>query len=123
MAVRFVLDTNGILYALAGHLAEPLPKGRYFVSVISTLELLSFPAIEPAEEQQIHEFLTTATVVELTNAIKNAAIQLRRRYRLKLADAIIAGTAAVLGAELITNDRRLSNVAEITVLTVRRTEE
>lgn len=93
------------------------------MSVISTLELLSFPAIEPAEEQQIHEFLTTATVVELTNAIKNAAIQLRRRYRLKLADAIIAGTAAVLGAELITNDRRLSNVAEITVLTVRRTEE
>ena len=52
---------------------------------------------------------------------KHATIQLRKRHRLKLADAIIAGTAFSLGADLVSNDRRLANITEISIRTVRRT--
>jgi hypothetical protein len=34
-----VLDTNAVLYALGGRLAEPLPAGPYSVSVITALAL------------------------------------------------------------------------------------
>lgn len=39
--------------------------------------------------------------------VKEAAIRLRRRHGIKLPDAVIAATARVLRAELLTNDLRL----------------
>lgn len=38
-----VLDTNIVLYLLGGRLANPLPKAQYFISVITEMELLSYP--------------------------------------------------------------------------------
>ena len=35
-----LLDTNIVLYLLGSRLAEPLVSGRYFVSVITEIELL-----------------------------------------------------------------------------------
>jgi len=43
--VNKVLDTNAILYFLGGKVAQPLAPGRYFVSVISEMELLSYPSV------------------------------------------------------------------------------
>jgi hypothetical protein len=47
---RFVLDTNAVLYLLDGRLAQPLPAGDYFISVISELELLAYPNITEEEK-------------------------------------------------------------------------
>ncbi len=104
-----VLDTNTAMYFLGGKLAQPLPDDDYIVSVITQIELLSYPLLSPDEERQVLEFLTTVVVIELTAEIRDAAIQLRRDYRLKLPDAIIAGTAMSRGVVLLTNDRRLAN--------------
>jgi len=41
--MSIVLDTNAVLYLLAGHLAEPLPQADFYVSVITEIELLSYP--------------------------------------------------------------------------------
>lgn len=90
MAERFVLDTNVVLCALAGRLADPLPEGRCDVSVIGALERLSYTVLEHGEERQVPEFLATVTVVELDDAVKSAAIHLWRRHRTKLANAIMA---------------------------------
>ncbi len=35
---QFLLDTNIILYLLGGRLAEPLPEGNYYVSVMTEIE-------------------------------------------------------------------------------------
>jgi predicted nucleic acid-binding protein len=107
--VSIVLDTNTALYFLGGKLVQPLPEDDYLVSVITEIELLSYPLLSLTEEQQVAEFLTTVTVVELTTEIRVATIELRRNHRLKLPDAIIAGTAVSLGLVLFTNDRRLAN--------------
>ncbi|MBS0182184.1 MAG: type II toxin-antitoxin system VapC family toxin [Nitrospira sp.] len=111
--VRFVLDTNVILYLLGGRLAEPLPAGLYAISVISELELLAYPGLVPSEEQRVRAFLNDVTVTELTQAIKNHAVDLRKRYSLKLPDAIVAATALALDATLLTNDQRLLALTEV----------
>jgi predicted nucleic acid-binding protein len=110
-----LLDTNIVLYYLGGRLTNPLPLGNYFISVITEIELLSYPSLSADEELQIRDFLTKITVVELDGNIKELAIAFRKNYRLRLADSIIAATAQSLNAILFTNDLRLANLTEITV--------
>ena len=52
MAVTAVLDTNVVLYHLGDRLAEPLPHGAICVSVITEMELLSYPSLSPEEESR-----------------------------------------------------------------------
>lgn len=40
-----LIDTNVVLYFLGGRLVNPLPSGQYFISVITEIELLSYPSI------------------------------------------------------------------------------
>jgi len=105
--VRRLLDTNAVLYLLGGRLAESLEVGSYFVSVISEMELLSYPRLSIDAASQIRSFLADVTIVELTRDVKTTAIQLRREHGLKLPDAIIAASAMNLEAELLTNDLQL----------------
>jgi len=112
--LKAVLDTNAILYLLGGRLAQPLPTGQYFISVISEMELLSYRLLEESSQFQIEGFLSDITIIGLVESVKKQAILLRRHHQLKLPDAIVAATALSLGATLITNDaqlRRLPNLA------------
>ena len=108
-----LLDTNVILYLLEGRLTEPLASGQYFVSVITEIELLSYPSLGSYEEMQIRKFLRNTTVVRIENYIKERAIAFRKFYKLKLADAIIKATAKSLDATWFTNDLELTNLTEI----------
>jgi predicted nucleic acid-binding protein len=47
------------------------------------------------------------------------AIELRRKYKLKLPDAIICATAIVLDAELVSNDEKLSGLQGLRVVSLR----
>ncbi|MEQ8971590.1 MAG: type II toxin-antitoxin system VapC family toxin [Coleofasciculus sp. C1-SOL-03] len=114
-----LLDTNVVLYFLGGRLTNPLPSGQYFVSVITEIELLSYPSLSSDEEVQIRDFLAKIIVVELESSIKDLAITFRKQYRLRLPDAIIAATAQVLKATLFTNDVRLVNLVEIKTQSVQ----
>jgi len=113
MAVRYVLDSNAVLYLLGGKLTQPLPNGEYFVSVITEMELLSFPLLNNSEELAIREFLRDTPSIELSSEIRETAILLRKQHRLKLPDAIVAATAKALGATLLTNDRKLTGITGI----------
>jgi predicted nucleic acid-binding protein len=110
MVVSIVLDTNAVLYFLAGRLVEPLPTADFYVSVITEMELLSYPLLKTSEEAEIHDFLTDVTIIDLKREIKHYAITLRRQYRLKLPDAIVSATAKYLDAILFTNDLKLLNI-------------
>jgi predicted nucleic acid-binding protein len=112
---RFILDTNIALYHLSGQLQNNLPIGKYFVSVITEMELLSYPSLRSTEEQQIQRFLAQLQILNLTESIKKTAIELRKQNRLKLPDAIIAATAFDLNATLLTNDLKLAQISIINV--------
>ncbi|MBN3911210.1 MAG: type II toxin-antitoxin system VapC family toxin [Nostoc sp. NMS1] len=113
------LDTNVVLYFLGGRLVNPLPSGQYFISVITEIELLSYPSLSLEEETQIIDFLNKITVVDIDNNIKNLTIAFRKQYRLRLPDAIIVATAKSLNTILFTNDVKLANLTEINTQSVQ----
>ena len=116
---RFVLDTNVILYFLGGRLVDPFPVGAYAISVISELELLAYPGLVSSEEQRVRAFLADIPITDLTQSVKHHAVDLRKRFGLKLPDAIVAATALALEATLLTNDQRLLVLADIPTQTLR----
>lgn len=116
---RFVLDTNVILYFLGGRLADPFPAGAYAISVISELELLAYPGLISSEEQRIRDFLSDVPITDLTQSVKHHAVSLRKRFSLKLPDAIVAGTALALEATLLINDQRLLALSDVPTQTLR----
>ena len=96
-----------LIYLQDGKLAETLPVGQYAYSVISEIELLSWPEIQHQEELDWRGLLATMQRIEVDATVRETAIRLRREHRLKLPDAIIAASALVLDAILLTNDQRL----------------
>lgn len=108
-----VLDTNVVLYHLGNLLKQRLEKRQYVISVITEIELLSYPKIGIEETVKIQNFLARTTVVGLLESIKTGTIRLRRKYALKTPDAIIAATALRLDALLLTKDKKLLSVSEI----------
>ncbi len=108
-----VLDTNIALYHLGGRLTVPMPNGLYHVSIITEIELLSYPNLSQTEEQQVRNFLAQLLIVGIDDSIKDMAIALRKQHRLKLPDAIIAATAQSLDALLLTSDLKLSNITTL----------
>ena len=113
MVLKSVRDTNAILYLLGGKLAEPLPTGQYFISVISEIELLSYPHMNESAQSGIEGFLSEITIIGLSEQVKKLAIRLRREHQLKLPDAIVAATALSLGATLVTNDAKLLSLPNL----------
>lgn len=109
----FVLDTNIALYHLGGRLMIPLPSGLHHVSVITEMELLSYPHLTQREEQQIQNFLSQLVIIDIDASIKKLAIALRKQQRLKLPDAIVSATAQFLNAVLLTNDSKLFSIATL----------
>ena len=115
MIQRYLLDTNAVIYLVSGRLALPLPDGRYSISIITEIELLSFAGISAEEEQRIRDLLILLDRVQLTDAVRDEAINLRRKNRLKLPDAIIAASALTRDAVLLTNDQAFTTVAGLIV--------
>jgi predicted nucleic acid-binding protein len=116
---RFVLDTNIILYFLGGRLVDSFPAGAYAISVISELELLAYPGLVSSEEQRIRDFLADVPITDLTQSVKHHAVNLRKRFGMKLPDAIVAATALALEATLLTNDQRLLALSDVPTQTLR----
>lgn len=108
--MRFLLDTSTAIHFLGGTLLEPLPEGEFALSVISEIELLSFPGISAGDETAIRQFIQRVYRLPLNDDIRDQAVSLRRSLRLKLPDAVIAATAIVWDGVLLTHDGVLLNL-------------
>jgi predicted nucleic acid-binding protein len=89
-----------------------LPKADLFISVITRMEILAKPDHTPESEKAAREFLGELTVVPIIDTIECTAIAIRREAspRPKLPDAIVAATAVVLNAKLLTTDNKLGRL-------------
>lgn len=100
---KCLIDTNIALYVLGGDqvLSHILEQKEVFLSFISEMELLAYPTLSDLEMQNVKDFLADCNIVELPSAIKQGAVELRKKHRLKLPDAIIAATSLYLNIPLI----------------------
>ncbi|MGA1368835.1 MAG: PIN domain-containing protein [Blastocatellia bacterium] len=111
--MNFLLDTNALIHLQSGKLAVPLPEGAYGISVITEIELLSWPQLQSDAELVWRGLLAKFRRVDLEAQVCEAAIRLRRQHRLRLPDAIIAASALVCHAILLTNDQRLLTIPDV----------
>ncbi|RJP25729.1 MAG: PIN domain-containing protein [Candidatus Omnitrophota bacterium] len=111
--VHFLIDTHIFILLFNDRLAVSLPQGKFGCSIITEMELRSFPKLTFEEDTFICERLAKLTIYGIDDAIKEKAILLRRTTRLKLPDAIIAATAIIHHAILLTNDKELHAIPEL----------
>jgi predicted nucleic acid-binding protein len=59
------------------------------------------------------------TIVGLSEEVKQFTIEIRRKYRLKLPDAIVCATAIILDLNLLSNDVQFGKVTELMLSSVQ----
>ncbi len=111
-------DTNILIYLLNKDVAllPILDKKSVYISFISELEILSAKNYTAAEKKKMELLLEDCIIIDINPEIKKLTIYHRTNNRLKLPDAIIAGSAQYLSFPLITADMDFNKVKEIDVL-------
>ncbi|MDZ7646243.1 MAG: type II toxin-antitoxin system VapC family toxin [Cytophagales bacterium] len=112
---NILLDTNAIIAVLDGHpvAKEIINLNVLHISFITELESLSYQKLTTEDRHLIRNFLNECILLELNSDIKETAIDLRIKYKLKLPDAIIAATANYYQLPLVSADKVFSKVKEI----------
>jgi len=112
MGINYLWDTNIAVYYLQQQfpplaeqfidklLSEEIPT----ISVISEIELLCWKAATEKDLNVLHSFIHDASIIELEQSIKEKTAEIRKMYKIKLPDAIIAATALVYNLTLITRN-------------------
>ncbi len=106
-----VFDSNILIYHINGQLDATMEQALCrcfekpaYISTITSMEVLSWPGHSDESVEMTSAFLGVFDEIAIDSAIKFAAIKIRRNYRLKLPDAIIAATALQLGLPLVTRN-------------------
>lgn len=115
---KIFVDTNILLYFLKGdrEVIEMLTGREIVISFITELELLAFPKISPNSEKIILGMLSNCTIIDIDKEIKTLCIELRKNFKLKLPDALIAATSLKLNLPLITADQEFGKVDLLEVI-------
>jgi len=106
--VRPVFDTNILIDYLAGKQPAKDELRHYDqprISVITWIEVM-VGVSGKSDETSVRQFLNTFAIVPLDDQVAEAAVLLRRQYRLRLPDALIWASAKCNESLLITRNTR-----------------
>src|SRR3546814_1248606 len=121
MGTEYLIDSNAVIDFCNGKL--PL-AGRELlfsivqpkISVITHIEVFGFPEISRTEEKLLNDFVSIALIYPLDIDVAKKSIEIKKKARIKLPDAVIAATALIHGLVLIY--RNLADFDKITGLKV-----
>ena len=124
MGLKYLWDTNIVIYYLQNQLSK---SGEEFIdntalnfqptiSVITEIELLCWSAANQTDITLINNFLDNSIIYGLDNNIKLKTIEVRKIFKLKLPDAIIAASAIINDHTLIS--RNLIDFKKVASLSV-----
>mgnify|MGYP001774296200 CR=1 FL=1 len=105
----FVLDTNIIIYYAGGDkkvvaFMEEKKGAIFYLPSIVVVEFLSYPLINEETIAKFRSFVYQTIVINLDLRIAELAAELRRKYKIKLADAVIAASAISTNSFLVTRN-------------------
>lgn len=121
-----ILDTNPLIYYFQGE-KEIIKKldswrgtgQRFGISIITKIELLSYPKITLEEIEKINNLLKEFRIFNVDETVASKAAEIRRKYKILLADAIIAATTFFTKSTLITrNIKHFRKIKEIKVKSI-----
>lgn len=121
MGAGYLIDTNAVIEYLDDALPE---SGLLFMdsipemnlSVVTRIELLSWRKATKPQLAVLEDFIGASRVYDFSESIVERTIDIRREYRAKLPDAIIAATALAYDLVLVT--RNISDFKGISGLEV-----
>jgi predicted nucleic acid-binding protein len=112
--MSYLWDTNVVIYYLQKQF--PLEAEVYIdtlissdlpiISSISEIELLCWNTQNENDIKIVKDFVKQINVIELESKIKEKTVEIRKQYKIKLPDAIIAATAIVYDLTLITRNKK-----------------
>jgi len=91
---------------------------NFGISFITEVELLGFKGISKVEETKLKLLLNDSFNIDWNSKIKEQTIELRKKYSIKLPDAIIASTSLVYGLPLVTADIGFSKIEELDLILI-----
>jgi len=107
---NYLIDTNVIIDYLGNKISQ---SGMQFmntvidavpnISIITKIEVLGFNTTK-SEYQILIDFMDDSNVIELSKNVADICIEIRKRNKIKLPDAIIASTALASNSALITRN-------------------
>ena len=108
---RYLIDTNVLIYFLQGEevavsFLENTSNGSLCISLINKIEVSSFPDISDNEEIEIKQFLLNFVTLNVDDLVAEETIRIRKKYKLKLADALICATSIVHDAVLVSRTEK-----------------
>lgn len=105
--MKAVLDTNVLVDYLAGRAPAATEIDRYERPAISTITWIEvMVGARPGEDEAIRGFLNRFDRVPVDEAVAETAVDIRRRHRIRLPDAIIWAAARTRDALLVTRNER-----------------
>jgi predicted nucleic acid-binding protein len=112
---RIVVDTSLIINLFNGikEVGELITGRNLFISIISEIEVLSFPNITAKESELLKSFLSECYIVDIEPAIKDITIEVRSKFKVKLPDAVIAATALYYDLPLFTMDKGFKKITDL----------
>lgn len=121
--MRYLIDSNIWIYAAAGEACvigflDNIADAQWIgYSAISRLELFGFPDLEPEDEGTLQKLLAFGAEVAVSSEVIDRAIVFRKETAVKTPDAIVAATAAVTNATLVTrNTDDFKTIKGLTIL-------
>jgi predicted nucleic acid-binding protein len=104
---RAVLDSNVIIDASKGMVSIQEIVSKYnflFISIISYIEVLGYQFTNKYEKTLVENIIENIPIVNIDKEIADIAIEYRRKYKIKLPDALILATAKNIQSALLTRN-------------------
>ena len=123
--MRWLLDTKLLIDAFAGRSdsVRAITSARTAslewigYSSITRLEVLGFPGLNAADEIGLRNLLAQLSEAPIDDAVIERPIKIRKSVRMKIPDAVVAATALVYEANLVTrNTGDFKNIPGVSVL-------
>lgn len=122
----YVLDTNVLIYYLEkeepvfGKINEWIKEGTPpIISTITEAELLAWPNLHADQIEPMNDLLGSTLIISIDSPVARMGALFRRQYGTQLIDALIAATAFLQHAPLVTrNTKDFAKIREIKVLKI-----
>lgn len=119
--IDFLVDTNFLIFVSdKNKIVLPFLEYDIAVSYITEMELLGVFSISKNQKLAMEKILNQCSIIDCSREIKELAIDLKQKYKIKLPDAIIAATAISKKLPFVSADNDFKVIKELDLIFLER---